>query len=315
MGEQPQVALVGPGRVGSALGRRIHEARYAFMGFVSRETSRAEAGVRFVGAGQVLTGAALAEADMVGLCVAEDALASVVEQAAADGRVKQGSVWFHVSGLHGLAVLAPLQVAGAHVGSMHPVCPFPDARSGYEAMPGQPAVVGVMDDPEGGVTARGALLRLARAVCMEPVPFDSAASSDAPAGTSGGGERTAYHAACVLAASGASALCGVVEASLQSAGMTSVAARKIAGPLMLAALEARLAAPDPGSALSGPVARGEAEVLGRQCSALASSAPRAGALFQLLQSEAAEMAQQHGRLSPATAAAIQAALDQAIGEG
>ena len=138
-----RVAIVGPGRVGSAFGRRLADKGFELIGFLGRSPGAAAAAVDFARSGRVLTGyAELADAEVVVLSVGDLDLPQVAADAAADsGAMTPGSLWFHTSGRHDLDVLSPLAKAGALTGSLHPVCPMADPTLGMANLRGRAAVV------------------------------------------------------------------------------------------------------------------------------------------------------------------------------
>lgn len=275
-----RVAIVGPGRLGSALGRRWREAGVSLLGYLGRSPASATAACEFAGGGEVLDTADLAAADAVLLAVQDDRLEAVVREFAdALPKLPQTAVWLHASGSHGLEVLQPLAQAGVGVGAMHPICPLPDPEIGYQNLAGQPAVVLVSDaDGPAAVT----LCALSEAAGLHPV-------------VTRGGDRLVYHAACVLAANGLTALYSVVDELLARA-LPDVEAQQIAPALMQAALDS-CGRSGPTAALSGPVLRGDADLLDRQVSSLTSVDPQVAEIYRGLMRRAAEMAEDRGALS------------------
>ena len=117
-----------------------------------------------------------------------------------------------------------------------------------------------------------------------------------------------YHAACVLAANGLTALYSMVEELLERA-LPDVDPGQVALPLMRAALDSceRSGSTD---ALSGPVLRGDAELLARQVASLGSSSPEVAATYRGLMQRASEMAQARGALSVEALNAVRRALSE-----
>ncbi len=243
-------AVIGPGRVGTALARRWHEAGLRCVGFFGRDPARVRAAVEFAGAGEAIEDpAGLQGADAVAVTVSDGALAEVVASLAARHAVGARALWLHTSGVHGLAPLAPVVARGGRPGALHPACPFPDAASGYAALPGRSALV------EGTTDARALLEKLARAAGLHPIYTEHV-------------DRGLYHAACALSANGTTALLGLCAALLEhAAGLPADSASALAGDLGGAA--ARLTAERGAvAALTGPVRRGDAEVIARHRQAL-----------------------------------------------
>lgn len=292
------LAVVGPGRVGQALGRRLREGGVALLGFLGRDPKQAATAVQFAGGGRVLTAPEdLAVADLVMIAVQDDLLAETAAGlapplAAAGFR----GLCFHVSGAHDLSPLEPLARAGALVGSLHPLCPVPDAATGHAALPGQPAVVAAL----GNGKALQRLQDLAERAGLEPV----AVAADA-------GDRLLYHTACVLAANGLTALCGQLEELFARALDQDPRRRReiarLPAALMSKALEtcARHGAV---AALSGPVPRGDAGLIRRQLHRLEERDPELAELYRLLIRKAVAMAEEGGSLDGAAAARLREVL-------
>lgn len=267
------LAIVGPGRVGRALGRRWVEAGLG-VGFVGRSPSSAAEAVDFAG-GRILNREDLAAAAVVVLAVQDDCLEEAVAGLA--GLATSG-VWLHCSGAHDLAVLAPLAQAGVRTASLHPVCPIPDPEVGFRNLPESPGVIQV----QAGDTETAALVSdLARSADLDPVVVD-------------GGDRLLYHTACVLGANGLTALVSVVGELLNET-MPAASAETVGSALLTGALSASR---EHGAlaALSGPVTRGDSGLVGRQLSALAEVDPEVAGMFRALMQRAATMSARRGTL-------------------
>ncbi|MCC6670656.1 MAG: DUF2520 domain-containing protein [Planctomycetes bacterium] len=283
-----RVAVIGPGRLGQALARRWVEGGFELLGFLGRRAGSAAEAVRFCGAGRVLAGPAEAHrAHVVLVAVGDQDLAAAVAAAVAAGTPRRCALWLHASGFHDLAVLAPLAAHGCRTGSLHPLCPIPDPRTGHRLLAGQPAVLA------GGPRSLRLLRLLATRAGLEPYVL-------------GGLDRAAYHAACALAANGATALADLARLAFAAAGVSGTGlAQRFATALARAALDASAAAGE--RALSGPVARGDAAVLAAHLDALGRADPRARAAHRALMAHAVRMAEAQG-LPAERVAALRAAL-------
>lgn len=285
-------AVVGPGRLGSALARRWIESGLEPVGFVAREPGGARAALDFCGAGVELDGwAALTDVPLVVVTVSDRALPDVAVRAAAAGAVGAGAVWVHTSGVFDLEVLAPVRRAGGRTGSLHPLVPVPDAATGHATFDGKPAVV--QADP--GVWE--VVEDLARRAGLEPARMAA-------------GDRALYHAACALAANGATALLDAVRELFAAAGIDTRGADRLGLALVEGALAAcsRLG---PVAALSGPVRRGDVAVVRSHLEALADEGSEALAIYRGLMRRALDMARRAGGLDPSA----QRALEELLGEG
>ncbi len=285
----PSIAVVGPGRVGTALAALWHRGGADLLGFVGRRVEDAARAAVRAGGGRALAGLAECHtADCVVLAV-PDAEVGRVAAAAGGDAVRRGALWLHTSGALDLSPLEPLMARGAAIGSLHPVCPVPDVETGIRVLPSKPCVLS-------GDPAVGAVLeQLAEAAGLRPV-------------WASGGDRALYHAACALAANAGTALFGAVE-ELLAVAVTPAEARALTAALMAAAVEDS-AARGAAAALSGPVRRGERDTVTRHIRALAQAAPQQLPLYRALMRAVAALAERGGSLS----AAQRREFDQLLGD-
>lgn len=277
-GEHParlRVGVVGAGRVGTALavalGRAGHE--------VSAVSAVSDASVRRIE--QRLPGVAIrhppevvASADLVLMTVPDDVLPGLVAGLAATGAAVEGRLIAHASGRHGLGVLDPVVRAGALPLALHPVMTFT----------GRPDDIDRLAGISFGVTAPDPLRPVAEALVVE-MGGEPVFIADE--------QRDLYHAAL---ASGANYLVTlVVQASdlLRDAGVTHPA--RMLGPLLSAALDNALRLGD--AALTGPVARGDADTVASHVNALRADAPEALPAYLALARLTADRAVAAGTLS------------------
>jgi predicted short-subunit dehydrogenase-like oxidoreductase (DUF2520 family) len=277
-GEHParlRVGVVGAGRVGTALavalGRAGHE--------VSAVSAVSDASIRRIE--QRLPGVAIrqpphvvASADLVLMTVPDDVLPGLVAGLAATGAAVEGRLIAHASGRHGLAVLEPVVRAGALPLALHPVMTFT----------GRPDDIDRLAGISFGVTAPDPLRPVAEALVVEMGGEPVFIAEE---------QRDLYHAAL---ASGANYLVTlVVQASdlLRDAGVTHPA--RMLGPLLSAALDNALRLGD--AALTGPVARGDADTVASHVNALRADAPEALPAYLALARLTADRAVAAGMLS------------------
>jgi predicted short-subunit dehydrogenase-like oxidoreductase (DUF2520 family) len=159
------VSIVGAGRVGRAMGRRLHELGWHVGGVASRSVSTARAAVRAIGAGQPLDAAThqLMNSRVVLITTPDGAIESVAKNLAhLGGKEWSGKVVLHTSGSLDSSVLGPLAHLGAATGSMHPMQTFsnqnaPDLTKcifGIDGSPGALQVARKMIHQMGGVAVR-----------------------------------------------------------------------------------------------------------------------------------------------------------------
>ena len=245
--------IIGPGAVGKTLGRLFHDrAALAVAGVVGRSLERAVQARNFIGDGQARTFAdpvAVAPGDVVMLSVSDGA----IDEAAAwlaQTADPTGLVVFHCSGARDLTPLELLRRAGAAVAALHPVKAFADPAREILTFDG--VVCTLQGDAE-------AVARLAPAVTAiggDPVVLPETT------------DRRLYHAGTVFSSNYLAALVQSALDSHAAAGIDEATALRILSPILRDALAAILDR-RPVQALTGPIARGDAEAVKAQVGAIA----------------------------------------------
>jgi len=123
------VSIVGSGRVGRALGRRLRELGWRIGAVTGRSLGSARAAARVIGGGQAMGGPAaqVLNSRLVLIATPDDAIEKVArELAQLGGKEWRGKIVLHASGALDCSVLKPLADLGAATGSMHPMQTFSD---------------------------------------------------------------------------------------------------------------------------------------------------------------------------------------------
>ncbi|TNF63494.1 MAG: DUF2520 domain-containing protein [Deltaproteobacteria bacterium] len=213
------VLIIGRGRVGNALRRSLK----------SSEAHQVAA------AGRRWKSSSVQAADTIVLAVSDDAIESVARAIAPD--LSPRATVLHCAGARGTDVLRDCEARGAAVGIMHPLVSFPSTRT-------NPSLQGTTFTVDGSRRAVATSRRIAKACGARIV----VAQTGDPA----------YHAAAALAANGAAALAFVSVGVLQRLGFDKRAAERAIGGLLGSVGENIQSLGIPG-ALTGPIARGEAQ--------------------------------------------------------
>lgn len=270
-----RVGVIGAGRAGTALAAALGRAGHEIVAVSAvSDASIRRAEQRLPGIAIRRPPEVVAAASLVLLTVPDDVLPGLVAGLAATGAAFEGRLVAHASGRHGLAVLDPAVRAGALPLALHPVMTFT----------GRPDDIDRLAGISFGVTAPGPLRPVAEALVVEM-----------------GGEpvfiaeehRDLYHAAL---ATGANYLVTLVAAAgdlLRDAGVARPA--RMLGPLLSAALDNALRLGD--AALTGPVARGDADTVASHVDALRAAAPEALPAYLALARLTADRAVAAGTLS------------------
>jgi predicted short-subunit dehydrogenase-like oxidoreductase (DUF2520 family) len=159
------VSIVGGGRVGRALGRRLHDLGWRVGGVTGRSISTARAAVRAIGAGQPLDAPThqILNSSVILITTPDSTIEGVAKNLGQLGAKEWfGKVVLHTSGSLDSSVLQPLADLGAATGSMHPMQTFsnqniPDLANCIFGIDGSPAALQVarkMIHQMGGVAVR-----------------------------------------------------------------------------------------------------------------------------------------------------------------
>lgn len=237
--------IVGAGRLGLALGLVLHRSgAVSSLAYTGRRAER-PAHPLFAGDPPFASYAsALAppSAAPTGILLAvPDGEIRAVAAALAELPIPRAVPVLHASGALSVDALAPLAARGHPVGGVHALAAVADPVAGAERLVG--ATFGVEGDGE------------ARALAERIV---QGCGGRALAVASGG--KPLYHAAAVFAANYAVVLLGVAERLMGQAGVPPEDARAALAGLAAGAVE-NVAARGPAAALTGPVARGDAETM------------------------------------------------------
>jgi predicted short-subunit dehydrogenase-like oxidoreductase (DUF2520 family) len=262
------VGIVSAGRVGAALGFALERAGHVVVACSAvSHASRERARRRLPDTAILPVHEVAVRAELVLLAVPDAELASVVSGLAATQAVRPKTIVVHTSGANGIGVLAPLTEQGCLPLAVHPAMTFTGSDEDIERLPDSCFGVTAADDV-GYAIGQSLVLEIGGE------PFH--VREDA---------RTLYHAA--LAHAGNHIVTVVADAveALRAAlsgqellGQPLVddapggIAERVIGPLTRAAVENTLQRGQ--AALTGPVARGDADVVAAHLRALAEVDPQ-----------------------------------------
>ncbi|OLT06192.1 oxidoreductase [Kocuria sp. CNJ-770] len=230
------VGIVSAGKVGAVLGAALRAAGHAVVGVNAvSEASRDRAEALLPDVPVLDVPAVLDRAELVLLAVPDDELPGLV-QGLADAQLWQaGQLVVHTAGRWGTGVLDPARRLGAIPLAVHPAMTFT----------GLSLDLARLSDCSFGITAPAPVLPIAQALVVEmgaePVVVAEA-------------DRPLYHAALAHGANHLMTVAGQSMQVLRDIGVEHP--DRMLGPLLRATLDNALASGE--SALTGPVARGDA---------------------------------------------------------
>ncbi len=277
-----RVGVVGAGRVGAVLGAALAAAghRVVAVSAVS-EASLERAATLLPDVPVHPVEEVVAAADLVLLAVPDDALTDLVAGLATTKVWRSGQIAAHTSGAHGLAPFAPAVDQGVIPLALHPAMTFT----------GTSLDLARLHEACFGITTPEPLRAVAEALVMEmggePVWVPEAS-------------RPLYHAALAHGSNHLVTLVAQTREILAEAGVEH--GERLLRPLLQASLDNALASGD--SALTGPVARGDAGTVATHLQVLDALAPDIRPAYAAHATATARRALRTGRLRPDQAAPI-----------
>jgi predicted short-subunit dehydrogenase-like oxidoreductase (DUF2520 family) len=258
---KPTVAIVGLGRLGTALALQLSRVGYRISETISRTPAAALRARTFTQTLKARSSAcqdASLDAGLIWLCVPDREIAGVAEDLAALTAWK-GKIVFHSSGALDSDTLGALRKCGAHVASVHPMMTFVSGTV--------PTVKGITFALEGDAAA----VRLARRVVRDLGARSFPISKQ---------NKAAYHALGAFASPLLVAALVTAEQVARSAGLKTAEARRMMLPIVCQTF-VNYAALGPDGAFSGPLVRGDTEIVGKHLQAL-KKVPEARAVYVAL---------------------------------
>lgn len=261
------VAIIGPGRIGQAMGRLLAQSHIPIAFMSGRHPAAARRAVRFIGMG-IPTGLAdsrLQTASVLLIATSDSAIATVARELAKPAKGTEawrGKVVLHTCGSLPSAVLRPLKLCGAAIGSLHPYQTVPSPQAGVRNLPG--SFWAIEGDPQALRVAREWVRRL------DGVPFSIRPQ-----------QKTLYHLSAFLVCPTLVTLMAQAEGLLKQSGVPS----RIARPMLRQfVVETAKNFVDLGAvrALTGPAVRGDWATIHRHLAALRRAAPEFEPVYQSL---------------------------------
>jgi predicted short-subunit dehydrogenase-like oxidoreductase (DUF2520 family) len=243
MARKPRIAIVGPGRLGRALALELRRAGYRISEIISgnrgASSRKARALAKLVRA-KVVPAGARPDGDLIWFCVPDREIARAARRLA-EAVDWKGKTALHSSGALASGELRVLRLRGAAVASVHPLMTFvqgsvPSLKSVPFALEGDRAAVRV---------AR----RIVRDLGAEAFPISK-------------NRKLAYHAWGAFASPLLIALLVTAEKVARAAGLSNTETRRKMLPILRQTL-ANYAKLGPARAFSGPIVRGDAQVVGQ----------------------------------------------------
>ncbi|HAU37905.1 MAG TPA: DUF2520 domain-containing protein [Phycisphaerales bacterium] len=271
MSGKADISIVGCGKVGTALGVLLARAGYRIAAVADHDDSAARtAAERIGGSARVCPPAEAAAGQIVLLTVPDDAIAAVCSQLAGERAFRPGAIVAHCSGALGSDALSPARALGCLVASCHPLQTFPTVDAAVAKLPG---AYFFLEGDEPAVEALRAAATDVGGKCMRIAPE----------------AKALYHAAAIVASN---YLVTLMDAAVALAGHAGIAERDALSalePLVRATVD-NVFSLGPAEALTGPVARGDAQTVRRHQQAIAQVDETLRAMYDMLADRTADLA-------------------------
>jgi predicted short-subunit dehydrogenase-like oxidoreductase (DUF2520 family) len=240
MPRKTRIAIVGPGRLGAALARHLKQAGYTIPEIIHHGSQKrgTRSLARTVGARASSIANAQLNANLIWFCVPDRQIAAAALSLANNGNWK-GKIAFHSSGALTSSELDVLRRKSAAVASVHPLMTFVAGT----VPPLQRVPFAVEGDPKAVSVAR----KIARNLGGRPFAIEPK-------------HKVAYHAWGAFTSPLLVALLVNAEQVARAAGVSAVEARRKMLPILKQTIE-NYRELGPAGAFSGPLVRGDAEIV------------------------------------------------------
>lgn len=273
--------IIGAGRVGRTLAKLWADARtLRIQDVLTRTPHSARDAVVFIGEGRATNALEHMQPAALWLLTPPDgAIADCCAALAASGLLRASDVVFHCSGALPASVLVAATARGAHVASVHPLKSFADASDAVNTFRGTYCAA------EGDAAALALLTPVFEHIGARVTAINAQF-------------KTHYHAASVLVCNDLTALMEAGLRCYEKAGLPRATASAMMEPLVRETLD-NVFKLGTVKALTGPIARGDHEVVAQQLAALNAVDPRIADIYRALGAVAVDLAREQGVASEA----------------
>ncbi|MBM7856032.1 putative short-subunit dehydrogenase-like oxidoreductase (DUF2520 family) [Desulfohalotomaculum tongense] len=275
---KPAVAVVGAGKVGSALAVVLQKAGYPIVGVASGSLKSARAlgrrlGVRYSEHPAEIT----IQAQVVFITTPDREIKSAAAAIAAAGGFKKGQIVVHTSGSLPSVAIEVVKEYGAVPAVFHPLQSFADIETAVSNLPGsffalegEPPALEILQQMLADLQGRGITIKT--------------------------GDKPLYHAAAVVASNYLVTIIHLATEMLGRLGMEQKQAVEALLPLIQGTLN-NIKNKGTTAALTGPVERGDSVTLHNHLKALSVLGPVEQRVYKVLGALTVEIALQKGSIS------------------
>lgn len=285
--ESIKFCVIGCGRLGTALSVFLSGKGFVAEAFSSKTRESAENAAGFTGAGKVYNHPceAIKGVQVVFLTTPDNSIEPVCKEIADYGGFNKSHIVFHLSGALSSGILSSAGEKGAAIGSIHPLQAFAPYVEGQASQ-----FSGINISIEGDEPSVEMGKQIVNALDASSFTIPTQA-------------KTLYHASAVVASNYLVTLEHFAIELLKQANLSEQEAFQILKPLIMGTLK-NIEARGCIKALTGPVARGDDEIVSRHLDDIDQKLPEFSDLYRLLGQHTLEIANQNS--DPAGALTSQA---------
>lgn len=285
-----RVSLVGAGALGTAIAKRLSSVGYRFVSIINRTISDAQALATSLGVSEYsdTLDAISSNTNLLFLTVSDSALGSVAEKLSTLRLPFHHLTVVQFSGALTTDVLRPLSQKGALTISLHPFQTFPKGLSSHDAESLFKCFFGLQSDELEGIDVGKKLAHDLGGKVMI-VPKEA---------------KTLYHIAGIMASNYLVTLASLSSEVFATLGLSPKEVAKIIEPIMRQTLNNIATAPTIADALSGPIERGDSDVIARHLRELSEQVPHLVPIYAAFAVETVRVAIHKGSISQNDASKI-----------
>ena len=260
-----EFCILGCGRLGISLAVFLSRQGFIPKAFSSKTYESAQKAVGCAGKGQAYENSvdAVKTCNLVFITTPDTLIESVCEKISNEGGFGNDSIVYHLSGALSSSILESAKKRGAKIGSIHPLQAFAPYDSGQKS-----PFKGINISLEGDADAIELGKEIVNALKANSFTIPTAA-------------KTLYHASAVVASNYLVTLEHFALELLKEADLSEENAYEILEPLIMGTLS-NIKARGSINALTGPVARGDDEIVSRHLSDIDRKLPQFSDLYRLL---------------------------------
>ncbi|MBI5787354.1 MAG: DUF2520 domain-containing protein [Candidatus Schekmanbacteria bacterium] len=291
----PIISIIGAGKVGTSIGYLVYRQGYPLAVIASRTIESAQRAVKFIGAGRAITDPleAAKSSQILFITTPDRTIEAVCNDIAGNNGFCAGQIVVHCSGALSSDILEPARRYGALIASLHPLQTFANPQEAVKLFAGSYCTF------EGDSGAREILKKLVTDLSGHFLEINSK-------------DKILYHAAAVIACN---YLVTLISGSLQvyeAIGIAFAEAYRALKPLIAGTLHniEQVGIPQ---ALTGPIARGDWEIIQNHLQALTQDIPQLVDLYKILAEHTIPLAEAKGGIDSQAAEKLRKFLGEKVG--